>query len=105
MEVRRTAPVKLDVPDQRHEDFHESAQQFLYCANRAAEFCWDNSDYRECVTANSTARDALYDDLRDEADLTANLVQEAIRRAVQAVKGRVERWKNGKRVSQPEFTS
>ena len=105
MEVRRTAPVKLDVPDERREDFHESAQQFLYCANRAAEFCWDNTDYRQCVTANSTARDALYDELRDETDLTANLVQEAIRRAVQAVTSCVERWKQGKRVSRPEFTS
>ena len=105
MEVRRTAPVKLDVPDQRREDFHESAQQFLYCANRAAEFCWDDSDYTQCVTANSTARDALYNDLRAETDLTANLVQESIRRAVQAVTSCVERWKQGKRVSRPEFTS
>jgi len=43
--------------------------------------------------------------LREETDLTANPVQEAIRRAVQATKGCVERWKQGKRVSQPEFTS
>ena len=105
MEVRRTAPVKLDVPDQRREDFHESAHQFLHCANRAAEFCWDTTDYTNCVTSNSKARDALYDDLRAETNLTANLVQEAIRRAVQATKGCVERWKQGKRVSQPEFTS
>jgi len=105
MEVRRTAPVKLVVPDERHDDLHESSRQFLHCANRAAEFCWSNDFYTECVTANTTVRDALYDELRDETDLTANLVQEAIRRGVQAVKGCVERWKNGKRVSQPEFTS
>jgi len=53
---------------------------------------------------NRTRR-ALYDELRDETDLIANLVQEAIRRAVQATKGCVERWKQGKRVSQPGFTS
>ncbi|AXG09748.1 RNA-guided endonuclease InsQ/TnpB family protein [Haloplanus rubicundus] len=105
MEVRRTALVKLVVPDERRDDLHESARQFLHCANRAVEFCWSNSSYTECVTANTTARDALYDELRDETDLTANLVQEAIRRAVQAVKGCVERWKQAKRVSQPEFTS
>jgi len=105
MEVRRTAPVKLDVPDQRREDFHESARQFLHCANRASEFCWDTTDYTNCVTSNSKARDALYDDLRAETDLTANLVQEAIRRSVQATKSCVERWKQGKRVNQPEFTS
>ncbi len=105
MEVRRTAPVKLVVPDERRDDLHESARQFLHCANRAAEFCWSDDSYTECVTANTTARDALYDKLRDETDLTANLVQEAIRRAVQAVKGCAERWKQGNRVSQPEFTS
>ena len=105
MEVRRTAPIKLVVPDERWEDLHESARQFLHCANRAAEFCWSDRSYTECVTANTTARDALYDDLREETDLTANLVQEAIRRGVQAVKGCIERWKNGTRVSQPEITS
>lgn len=105
MEVRRTAPVKLVVSDERRDDLHESARQFLHCANRAPEFCWSGDSYTECVTANTTARDTLYDDLRDETDLTANLVQEAIRRAVQAVKGCVERWKQGKRVSQPEFAS
>ncbi|WP_123620658.1 RNA-guided endonuclease TnpB family protein [Halorubrum sp. CSM-61] len=105
MEVRRTAPVKLVVPDERRDDLHESARQFLHCANRAAEFCWDDRSYTNCVTANSTARDALYAELREETELTANLVQEAIRRAVQATKGCVERWKRGKRVSQPEFTS
>ena len=105
MEVRRTAAVKLVVPDEHRDDLHESARQFLHCANRAVEFCWSDDSYTRCVTANTTARDALYDELRDETDLTANLVQEAIRRGVQAVKGCVERWKNGKRVSQPEFTS
>jgi len=105
MGVRRTAPVKLVVPNECRDDLHESARQFLHCANRAAEFCWSGRSYTECVTANTTARNALYEDLRDETDLTANLVQEAIRRAVQATKGCVERWKNGKRVSQPEFTS
>src|SRR6056297_1264678 len=105
MEARRTAPVKLVVPDERRDDLHESARQFRHCANRAAEFCWSDHSYTECVTANTTARDALYDELREETELTANLVQEAIRRAVQAVTGCVERWKQGKRVSQPEFTS
>ena len=105
MEVRRTAPVKLVVPDERRDDLHESARQFLHCANRAAEFCWSDESYTECVTVNTTARGALYDNLREETDLTANLVQEAIRRGVHAVTGCVERWKNGKRVSQPEFTS
>jgi len=105
MEVRRTAPVKLVIPNERREDLHESARQFLHCANRAAEFCWDEESYSNCVITNTTARNALYDELRAETELTANLVQQAIRRAVQATKGCVVRWKQGKRVSQPNFTS
>jgi putative transposase len=76
-----------------------------YCANRASKFCWNDTSYKNCITANTTARNALYKELREETDLTANLVQEAIRRAVQSTKGVVERWKQGKRVSQPEFSS
>jgi len=73
------ATISTNPPDSY---LHESARQFLDCVNRAAEFCWSDDSYTECVTANSTARDALYDELRDETDLIANLVQEAIRRAV-----------------------
>ena len=105
MEVRRTAPVKLVVPNEYYDDLHETAEQFLYCANRASDYCWDNTDYEDCITSNAKARDALYDRLREETDLTANLVQEAIRRAVHAVDSGVDRWKNGKRTNKPAFSS
>ncbi|PSP57169.1 transposase, partial [Halobacteriales archaeon QH_7_66_36] len=49
MEVRRTAPVKLIVSDEHRDDLHESARQFLYCANRAAEFCWDDKSHTDCI--------------------------------------------------------
>lgn len=105
MEVRRTAPVKLVVPDEQRSAFHETATQFLYCANRASEVCWNKYDYTECITSKDKAERILYDELRAETDLHANLVQKAIRRAVEAVSGCVKRWKQRKRVSQPEFTS
>jgi len=43
--------------------------------------------------------------LRDETDLPANLVQKGIRRAIEAVKGGVEKLKKGEKTSQPEFDS
>jgi hypothetical protein len=85
MEVRRTAPVKLDVPDQRREDFHESAQQFLHCANRAAAFCWDDTNYKACVTANSTARNALYDELRASLQTLCKKASDVLCKLSQAV--------------------
>ena len=92
MGVRRTAPAKLVVPDERRDNLRESARQFLYCANRAVEFCWSDDSHTECITANTTARGALYDDLHEETDLTAILIQEAIRRAVRAVNECVKQW-------------
>lgn len=93
MEVRRTAPVKLVVPDERCEDLYATAEHFLHCANRPAAFCWNKYDRDACITSKSTAESALYDDLRAETDgLHANFVQKAIRRAVEAIKGCVTRW-------------
>jgi len=100
---RRTVPIKLDVPEQRRGDLHQTKTQFLYCANRTSEWAWRYDEL--CITSKSKAEDALYDDLREETDLTANLVQKGIRRAIQAVTGGVEKLKKGEKTSQPEFDS
>jgi len=96
------ATISTNPPDSY---LHESARQFLDCVNRAAEFCWSDDSYTECVTANSTARDALYDELRDETDLIANLVQShpTRRPSHERVRRTMETGQAG--VSQPEFTS
>ncbi len=100
---RRTVPIKLDVPRERRGDLHQTKDQFLHCANRTSEWAWRYDDY--CVTSKSTAENALYSELREETDLTANLVQKGIRRAIEAVDAGVEKLKNGEKTSQPEFDS
>ena len=105
MEVRRTAVVKLDVSDEQRDALHRTAKQYLYCANRTADYCWSDTSYTECKTNKRQVRDALYSELREETDLQAQLVQAAIRRAVEAVKGVIERWKKRQRVSRPTFTA
>ena len=105
MEVRRTAIVKLAVSDEQRDALHRTVKQYLYCANRTAAFCWDDTSYTKCKTNKRQVRDALYADLRDETELQAQLVQAAIRRGVGAIKSVVERWKNGHRVSRPTFTA
>ena len=100
---RRTVPIKLDVPGERRGDLHQTKAQFLHCANRTSEWAWRYDDY--CITSKSKAEDALYDELREETDLTANLVQKGIRRAIEAVQGGVEKLKQGEKTSQPEFDS
>ena len=105
MDVRRTAVVKLAVSDEHRDALHRTAEQYLYCANRTADYCWSNTSYTECKTNKRQVRDALYADLREETELQAQLVQAAIRRAVEAVKGVVERWKKGQHVSCPTFSA
>jgi putative transposase len=105
MDVRRTAVVKLAVSDEQRDALHRTAEQYLYCANRTAEYCWSDTSFTEYKTNKRKVRDVLYSELREETKLQAQLVQAAIRRAVEAVKGVVERWKKGQRVSCPTFTA
>ncbi len=100
MEYRRTAIIKLDVPQDADASLRETVEQFKHCANTASEWCWHGDDGYH-VTSKAKAERALYDQLRDETDLTANLVQKGVRRAVEAVKSGVARLQRGERTSQP----
>ena len=104
MEYRRTAVIKLDTPEGADEYLRETVEQFKYCANTASEWCWHGDDGYH-VTSKSKAEDVLYDQLREDTELTANLVQKGIRQAVEAVKSGVERLKNSRDTSRPTFTA
>jgi len=105
MEVRRTAVVKLAVSDEQRDALHRTAEQYLYCANRTADYCWSDTCYTECKTNKRRVRDALYSELREQTDLQAQLVQAAIKRSVEAIKSVTERWKKGQRISRPTFSA
>jgi len=60
MDVRRTAVVKLTVSDEQRDALHRTAEQYLYCANRTADYCWSDTSYTECKTNKREVRDALY---------------------------------------------
>jgi IS605 OrfB family transposase len=101
-DVIRTVKVKLDVPTERCDDLHQTKDQFLHCANTTAEWAWRHpNDY--CITSKQNAENVLYERLRNETELTANLVQKGIRRAIEATKSGVARLKNGEKTSQPHF--
>ena len=101
-DVIRTVKVKLDVPTERCDDLHQTKDQFLHCANTTSEWAWRQpNDY--CITSKQKAENALYERLRDETALTANLVQKGIRRAIEATKSGVARLKKGEKTSQPQF--
>jgi len=124
VEYRRTAVIKLDTPEGADTHLRETVEQFKYCANTASEWCWhgrrqipeesgcqsetpgvsdDDDGYH--VTSKAKAERALYDQLREDTELTANLVQKGIRQAVESVKSGVERLKNDQVTSRPTFTA
>ena len=104
MDYRRTAVIKLDIPDGADASLRETVEQSKHCANTASEWCWHGDDGFH-VTSKAKAETALYDQLKSETDLTANLVQKGIRRAVEAVTSGVERLKRGEDTSKPYFSA
>ncbi len=103
MEVRRTLPVKLDVADSDRDALLETIDQYKDCANETSDYCWNENDYKQ--TAKYAVKDELYHDLKADHDLTANLVQQAIFQAVEAIKSGVERLEKNEDTSQPQFTA
>ena len=78
--------------------------RWAFPANTASEWCW-HGDGGYHVTSKAKAEDALYDQLREDTKLTANLVQKGIRQAVESIKSGVERLKNNQDTSRPTFTA
>jgi putative transposase len=101
MEVKRTVPVKLDVPDERHDDLHQTIQQFNTAANHTIDHGRD--DDGGLILNKSTIHDEVYHDLRDVTDLPANLVVRAYSKAVEAMKSTVAEWENGNSRPLPSF--
>ncbi len=98
----RTVPVKLDVDESAADLLHQTTDHFLAAANYVVDVAW-KPDWK--ITSKQKLHDLTYYDVRDDSPLPANLVQAARNHAAEAVKGCVERWKQGKKASKPHFTS
>ena len=102
MEVRRTVPVTLDVDSRDAALLEGTVDQFLW----AAQYVTDHAFRGEYVTTSeATLNDETYREVREATDLHSNHVQSARNEAAEACKGVVERWKQGKKASKPQFSS
>jgi IS605 OrfB family transposase len=101
MEVKRTIPVKLSVPDDREEDLHQTINQFNRACNYTVEY--GRNDDGHLILNKSTIHDEVYHDLRDATDLPANLCVRAYSKAVEAMKSTVADWKKGNSRPLPQF--
>ena len=99
MEVKRTVPVKLDVPDERRDDLHTTIEQFNDAANHTVENGRNDDGY--LILSKSQIHDEVYYDLRDRTDLPSNLCIRAYSKAVEAMKS--TRSKTGKTARAARF--
>ncbi|WP_142861167.1 RNA-guided endonuclease InsQ/TnpB family protein [Salinigranum halophilum] len=101
MEVKRTIPVKISVPDDREDDLHQTIEQFNHACNYTVQNGRNDDGY--LILNKSTIHDNVYYDLRDETDLPANLCVRAYSKAVEAMKSTVADWKKGNSRPLPGF--
>jgi putative transposase len=102
MEVTRTVPVKLDVPDERRDDLHQTIKQFNHATNYTLKYARNDSGY--LILNKSKIHDKVYYDLRDETDLPANLCVRAYSKTVEAMKSTVAEWKKDNSRPLPHFS-
>jgi len=105
MEINRTAVVKLSVPDDRRSDLKRTMNTFQDAAQRFVDRGWDGDDSGYVITAGNHLQRLIYDDIRDETDLHADLCVGAANHAADVLSSVVERMKDGERTSKPAFTS
>ena len=104
--LRRTVCLKLDVPDDRRDDLHETTDRFRQAAQIAVDRAFERNDDGYVITHKTKLHHLTYEQVREATDgLNTNLVQAARNLAGDAAKGVVSRWENGKRASKPEFTA
>ena len=104
--LRRTVCLKLNVPDNRRGDLHETTDRFRQAAQVAVDRAFEGDDDGNVITHKTKLHHLTYQQAREATDgLNADLVCAARNLAVDAAKGVVSRWENGKRASKPEFTA
>ena len=101
MEVTRTVPVKLDVPDERRDELHQTIAQFNDAANYTVNHGRNDDGY--VILTKSEIHDKVYYELRERTDLPANLCIRAYSKAVEAMKSTVAEWKDGNSRPLPHF--
>ena len=105
MEINRTAVVKLSVPSGRRDDLKQTMNTFRGATQRFADRGWEGDDDGYVITSGNHLQRLVYDDIREDTDLHADLTVAAADHAANALDGCVEKMKAGERTSKPVFTS
>lgn len=106
VKATRTVRIPLEVSNEDAFSLHATHPFYQYCQNRAVNHCWPTRPKHpdDLLTDKKEIEDALYGDLRQETNgLHSNLVQKAIKDAVDAISSCKTHWEQGDRISKPEF--
>jgi len=105
MEINRTAVVKLSVPSDRRDDLKRTMNTFRDATQRFADRGWEGDDNGYVITSGNHLQRLVYDDIREDTALHADLCVGAANHAADVLTSVVEKMKDGERVSQPVFRS
>jgi IS605 OrfB family transposase len=105
MEINRTAVVKLSVPSDRRDDLNRTMNTFREATQRFTDRGWDGDGDEYVITSGNHLQRLVYDDIREDTALHADLCVGAANHAADTLTSVVEKMKDGERVSQPVFTS
>jgi IS605 OrfB family transposase len=105
MELRRTAVVKLTIPNARRDDLKQTMDTFRDVSQRFADRGWEGNNDGYVITSRSMLQSLIYDEIRDDTGLHSDLCVGAANHASAALRGVVNRMKEGEKVSKPTFTS
>jgi IS605 OrfB family transposase len=104
--IRRTAIVKLGVPDDRIEDLNETIDRFRQAAQLAVDRAFERDENGYVITTKGTLHEETYQEVREATDgLNADLVCAARNLAADAATGITEAWADGRYATKPEFTA
>ncbi|KDE58949.1 transposase [Halostagnicola sp. A56] len=105
MEIQRTAVVKLSIPDHRRDDLKRTMDTFRDAVQRFADRGWEGDDNGYVITTRTQLQPLVYDEVREDTGLHADLCVGAVNQAADALSICVKKMKEGERTSKPVFTS
>ncbi len=105
MEINRTAVVKLSVSNDRRDDLKRTMNTFRDASQRFADRGWEGDDDGYVITSGNHLQRLVYDDVREDTGLHADLTVAAANHAANALDSCVQKMKEGERTSKPVFTS
>ncbi|MFC6993204.1 RNA-guided endonuclease InsQ/TnpB family protein [Haladaptatus sp. GCM10025707] len=105
MALKRTARVKLAIPDDRREDLKRTMLTFREVAQRFADRGWERDADGYVITSRTRLQSLVYKQVREDTELHSDLCIGAVNLAADSLRSAVERMKTGKRASKPTFTA